>query len=180
MRLARTATACIVFASAGASAQTPQPIDLGNGMYAAIGVAVGAGGGGGATAVAVPQSNTFLIVTADGNVIVDTSGPAASGGHHRMLTAVRAAPIKALVLTPGHGDHTGGVAQWPQPGTDVSTHSSFPEFLQYQRRPAGFFQNRNAAQFGGGNRLAPVAAPGGARQGAGPPWPGARPDEDVR
>ena len=143
-------------------AQTTRPIDLGHGIYAAIGVAVGAGGASGATAVAVPQSNTFMVTTSDGNVIIDTSGPAAAAIHHRSLTAISSAPIKAIVLTHGHGDHTGGVARWRQTGTDIITHRSFAEFLQYQRRLAGFFASRNAAQFGGGARPAanaPAAAP---------------------
>ncbi len=148
------AAASLVAAADLAGAQPATPIDLGHGMYAAIGVAVGLGGGAGASTVAVPQSNTFFVVTPDGNVVIDTSGPAGALVHQRMLTAVSAAPIKAIVLTHGHGDHTGGVARWRQSGTEVVTHRSFPEFLQYQRRLAGFFGTRNAAQFGAGARPA--------------------------
>jgi len=147
----------LAVSSSAVLAQTARPIDLGHGIYAAIGVAVGAGGAGGATAVAVPQSNTFLVTTSDGNVIVDTSGPAGAALHHRSLTAISSAPIRAIVLTHGHGDHTGGVARWRQTGTEIITHRSFAEFLQYQRRLAGFFASRNAAQFGGAARPAPNA-----------------------
>jgi glyoxylase-like metal-dependent hydrolase (beta-lactamase superfamily II) len=155
--------AVVVSACPDAWAQSRQPIDLGHGIYAAIGVAVGTGGASGATTVAVPQSNTFMAVTPDGNVIIDTSGPAGAPAHHQMLTAVSAAPIKAIILTHGHGDHTGGVAQWRSTGTDIIAHRSLAEFLDYQRRLAGFFASRNAAQFGG--------APSGA--GAVRPLPGA-------
>jgi alkyl sulfatase BDS1-like metallo-beta-lactamase superfamily hydrolase len=147
----------LAVSSSAVLAQTARPIDLGHGIYAAIGVAVGAGGARGATAVAVPQSNTFLVTTSDGNVIVDTSGPAGAALHHRSLTAISSAPIRAIVLTHGHGDHTGGVARWRQTGTEIITHRSFAEFLQYQRRLAGFFASRNAAQFGGAARPAPDA-----------------------
>jgi hypothetical protein len=47
-------------------AQTARVIDLGGGLYQATGVI------GGAT-VRVPQSNTFLMVTSSGNVVIDTS-----------------------------------------------------------------------------------------------------------
>src|SRR4030095_9805764 len=86
-----------------------------------------------------------------------TSGPPGAAIHHRSLTAISSAPIKAIVLTHGHGDHTGGVARWRQSATDVITHRSLAEFLQYQRRLAGFFGARNAAQFGGAARPAPNA-----------------------
>ena len=159
----RMAAAVIVAAMLSAcpdvSAQAREPIDLGHGIYAAIGVAVGTGGASGATTVAVPQSNTFMVVTADGNVIIDTSGPAGAMAHHQMLTAVSGAPIKAIILTHGHGDHTGGVAQWRSTGTDIIAHRSFDEFLDYQRRLAGFFAGRNASQFGGARPGAAAVPP---------------------
>src|SRR5262245_28704226 len=130
--------------------------DLGHGIYAAIGVAVGTGGGAEARRVAVPQSNTFLVTTPDGSVVIDTSGPAGGAVHQPLLGAVSAAPVKAIIPTHGHGEQTGGVARWLRPGVDIITHRDFPEFLQYQRMLAGFFGVRNAAQFG------PGASPSGA------------------
>lgn len=163
---AAVVVAVMLSACPDAGAQSRQPIDLGHGIYAAIGVAVGAGGASGAATVAVPQSNTFMVVTSDGNVIIDTSGPAGAMPHHQMLTAVSGAPIKAIILTHGHGDHTGGVAQWRGTGTDVIAHRSFREFLDYQRRLAGFFASRNAAQFGGGRPAAAAVRPSPGAAGA--------------
>jgi hypothetical protein len=37
----------------------------------------------GQSAVAVPQSNTFMVVTPDGNVIIATSGPVISATHQQ-------------------------------------------------------------------------------------------------
>lgn len=146
---------CALAVAAPAFAQTADVQDLGHGIYRAAGVM-------GGTAVRVPQSNTFMIVTRDGNVIVDTSGAAAAPAHKRALTAVNAGPIKAIVLTHAHGDHTGGVAQWRQPGTEIIAQRKHDEFMQYQRRIAGYFARSNAAQFGigagGGGAVGAAAA----------------------
>src|SRR4029450_4061313 len=139
-RLTAFAMAASIFCADIARAQPQASVqDLGGGIHAAIGVAVGTGGGADARRVAVPQSNTFLVVTSDGTVVIDTSGPAGAAIHHPALAKVSAVPVKAIVLTHGHGDHTGGVARWLAPGVDVVAQRSFPEFLQYQCRLAGFF-----------------------------------------
>ena len=162
-RLTAFALATSILCAGVARAQPQAAVqDLGNGIHAAIGVAVGTGGGAEARRVAVPQSNTFLVVTPDGNVVIDTSGPAGGAVHQPLLAKVSAAPLKAIILTHGHGDHTGGVARWFRPGVDIIAQREFPEFLRYQRGLAGFFGTRNAAQFGGGAPAAgTLAAPGG-------------------
>lgn len=131
-----------------AGAQPARVVDLGNGLYQAS----GATGGLGSTAVRVPQSNTFMIVTPAGNVIVDTSGPAAAPAHKQALTAVNGGAIRAIILTHAHGDHTGGIALWKQPGTQVIAQRGYPEFLDYTARLAGYFARSNVAQFGGGGQ----------------------------
>jgi len=123
-------------------AQTARVVDLGGGLYQATGVM-------GGTDVRVPQSNTFLIVTNDGNVVVDTSIAAAARLHKEALAAVSVAPTRAIILTHAHGDHTGGIATWREPGTQVIVQRQYPEFLEYTGRLAGYFARNNAAQFGG-------------------------------
>src|SRR5579872_1556677 len=96
---------------------------------------------------AIGFGNTFLVTTPEGNVIIDTSLPNVARRHVRLLKAVSTAPVKYIILTHGHGDHTGGVPLWKEPGTHVIAQRNHVEFLNYQKRLQNFFATRNAAQF---------------------------------
>src|ERR1700722_2328646 len=96
---------------------------------------------------AIGFGNTFLVTTPAGNVIIDTSSVLAAPLHVKLLRARSAGPVKYIILTHGHGDHTGGVALWKEPGTQIIAQKNQTEFLNYQTRLAGFFAWRNAAQF---------------------------------
>ncbi len=92
-------------------------------------------------------ANTFMVTTPAGNVIVDTSAVNMAPKHHELLTKVSDKPVRYIILTHGHGDHTGGVPLWKQEGTEIVTSRNFPEFCAYQDRLAGYFARSNAAQF---------------------------------
>ena len=92
--------------------------------------------------------NTFMVVTSEGNVIVDTSLPAMAPKHKQLLTAVSDGPVHSIIITHGHGDHTGGVALWREPQTQVIAQQNMVEFLNYQKRLGQLFMQRNSAQFG--------------------------------
>jgi alkyl sulfatase BDS1-like metallo-beta-lactamase superfamily hydrolase len=96
---------------------------------------------------AVGFGNTFLVTTPEGNVIIDTSSVLAAPLHVKLLKARSTAPVKYIILTHGHGDHTGGVALWKEPGTQVIAQKNQVEFLNYQERLNRFFALRNSAQF---------------------------------
>ena len=154
MKVRSIAVLSVVLAGAGVTAQGPQVVDLGGGLYQAVGAGIQGG-----AAVRVPQSNTFLIKTSDGNVIVDTSIALAARAHKAALSAVAPGPTRAVVLTHAHGDHTGGIAVWAETGTRVMAHRLYPEFIDYTNRLAGYFAKSNVAQFGSGAALRPAAAP---------------------
>jgi alkyl sulfatase BDS1-like metallo-beta-lactamase superfamily hydrolase len=91
--------------------------------------------------------NTFMVVTEAGNAIIDTSMPFNAARHKQLLQAENAGPIKYIILTHAHGDHTGGVPTWKQPDTQIIAQKDHAEFQHYQTRLNGFFARRNAAQF---------------------------------
>lgn len=69
-------------------------IQVANGVYAAVGFGV---------------SPSSMIVGADGLIIIDTQVDAAAAkGALAAFRQVSTLPIKAIVFTHGHGDHTGG------------------------------------------------------------------------
>ena len=75
--------------------------------------------------------NTFMIVTKAGNVIVDTSSPTHAARHKKLLQAENAGPIKYIVLTHGHGDHTAGIPLWKEEGTQIIAQQQHVEFMNY-------------------------------------------------
>src|SRR5262245_26062896 len=107
-----------------------EPLKIGDAIYQAVGF-----------------GNTFLITTTAGNVIVDTSSANVAPRHQELLKKVSQAPVRYIILTHGHGDHTGGVHSWKQEGTQIIAQRNFPEFCAYQDRLAMYFARANAAQF---------------------------------
>jgi alkyl sulfatase BDS1-like metallo-beta-lactamase superfamily hydrolase len=91
--------------------------------------------------------NTLMVTTPEGNVIIDTSLPATAPAHLAMLKAVSDAPVRYIILTHAHGDHTGGVDLWRESDTQIIAQQNHEEFVHTERRLAGLFARRNAAQF---------------------------------
>lgn len=94
------------------------------------------------------SSNTYMVLTSAGVVIIDTSNPTDAPTHYQLLRTVTTAPVRYVIITHGHGDHTGGINLWKQAGTKVIAQSNIVELLNYQTRLTGFFAPRNAAQAG--------------------------------
>ena len=97
--------------------------------------------------MATDMSRTFLVVTDEGNVVIDTTTRDAAPRHYEALRAISSAPVKYILLTHAHEDHVGGIHLWREEGTEVIAQRRFPEYMHYRERLAGFFQYRNEAQF---------------------------------
>jgi len=136
------ALTALVCASAVAQVQigVDNPLRTGEGQQAAVRV-------NDAIFLAYGFGNTFLVTTSAGNVVIDTSSVVRAPRARELLQRENAGPIKYIVLTHAHGDHTGGVPLWKAADTPVIVQKEHYEFVNYQTRLAGFFAERNAAQF---------------------------------
>ena len=91
--------------------------------------------------------NTFLVVTPEGNVVIDTSLATFSQGHYDALRAIDSGPVRYIILTHAHADHTGGIELWREEGTDVIAQQNHVEFVNWQHRLAPMLNVRNLSQF---------------------------------
>lgn len=64
-------------------------------------------------------SNSYMVVTDAGRVIINTGMGFETPTHKRIFDAVCAGPTPYIVLTQGHVDHVGGVSQFREPGTQL-------------------------------------------------------------
>ncbi|HLY42231.1 MAG TPA: MBL fold metallo-hydrolase [Terracidiphilus sp.] len=92
-------------------------------------------------------SNVYLVMTPDGNVVIDTAPERDAQKAKDLLTAVSNAPVKYILLTHGHADHIGGIGLWKQPGTQIIAQRNYVELVNYVARLDGFFAPRNAVAF---------------------------------
>lgn len=91
--------------------------------------------------------NTFLVTTSEGNVVIDTALPSNAQRHKRLLQEIDDSPIKYIIITHAHGDHTGGIDAWREAETEVVAHQAHEEFEHYTQRLRGMFVRRNHAQY---------------------------------
>jgi len=111
-----------ITASTGAPA-----VDLGDGIYMSPGL-----------------SNSYLVGTDDGRIIVNTGMGFEGPLHRQAFDAVVTAPTRAVVLTQGHYDHVGGVDSLREEGTEVIAQASFETWRDDNERLERF-RVRNAA-----------------------------------
>src|SRR5258708_4550557 len=63
--------------------------------------------------------NTFMVTTPAGNIVIDTSNVLRAPRAKELLKAESGRPVKYIILTHGHGDHTGGIPVWREPGAEI-------------------------------------------------------------
>lgn len=102
-------------------------VDLGDGLWMSSGL-----------------SNSYMLRTAEGRVIVNCGMGFESPYHRAAFDAIDRSPIHTIILTQGHPDHFGGVDQFRDPATRIVTHANFRIFREDFERLAAFRASNSA------------------------------------
>jgi alkyl sulfatase BDS1-like metallo-beta-lactamase superfamily hydrolase len=89
-------------------------------------------------------SNSYLLPTDDGRVVINTGMGFEGPLHRRNYDAVDTSPVRAVLLTQGHYDHVGGVDVVKDPESDVVAQANFTMWREDNERLEGF-RSRNSA-----------------------------------
>jgi len=87
--------------------------------------------------------NSYLVATHAGSVLIDPAGASVAPRFFQRVAADH--PLKAILLTHAHQDHSDGIERWTAgAGVPVIAQRQYKEYFQYQAELAKFFARRNA------------------------------------
>ncbi len=89
-------------------------------------------------------SNSYLLRTDDGRIIINTGMGFEGPLHRRVYDDVDTSPTRTILLTQGHYDHVGGVDCLREKGTEVVAQADFARWRADNER-LETFRSRNAA-----------------------------------
>jgi alkyl sulfatase BDS1-like metallo-beta-lactamase superfamily hydrolase len=92
-------------------------------------------------------SNTFLVTTSEGRVVINTGMGFEAPVHKRNYDAIDTSPVRYILLTQGHVDHVGGVDLFLEEGTDVVTQARNAAHQADDARIASFRASRSSFAF---------------------------------
>ncbi len=93
-------------------------------------------------------SDSILITTEAGNVVVNAGMPGNGEQHRQRFRDVSQLPVEYLIITQCHGDHFGGAAEICDPDTRIITHQRYQECREYWRILHDFYARRSNKLWG--------------------------------
>jgi alkyl sulfatase BDS1-like metallo-beta-lactamase superfamily hydrolase len=87
-------------------------------------------------------SNSYLVATAAGDVVVNAGMSFEGPTIRKRFAAVRSAPLRVIVYTQSHPDHIGGTAALAGPDTAIIAQADYPFVRGYWNRLMEFYGRR--------------------------------------
>jgi alkyl sulfatase BDS1-like metallo-beta-lactamase superfamily hydrolase len=87
-------------------------------------------------------SNSYLVTTTDGDVLINSGMYYEAEEIKRRFGAVSSNPLRVIVFTQGHADHVGGWSQLTGPGVETIAHANHADVREYWRRLQPAFTSR--------------------------------------
>jgi len=92
-------------------------------------------------------SNTYLLTTDDGRVVVNTGMGFESQVHRTNFDAVDSSPIRYIIVTQGHYDHVGGLDTMRDPQSQVVAQANWRHWRDDNERLLAYRANNSAFAF---------------------------------
>jgi len=92
-------------------------------------------------------SNSYLLTTAEGRVIVNTGMGFEGPVHRANFDAVDSAPVRYIIFTQGHVDHVGGLDSVRDPDTTVVAQANWTRWRDDNERLIPYRASRSAFAF---------------------------------
>ena len=94
-------------------------------------------------------TNTYLLTTTEGRVIVNTGMGFEGPVHRANFDAVDDSPVRYIIITQGHYDHVGGLDTLRDPQTQVVAQANWEQWRDDNERLLPYRANRSAFAFSG-------------------------------